>query len=177
MKKWKFCFYTVSSYEKVESFLSNMEQEGYRVENRRYQYFFIFTKSKPKKVNYFLTYSPLGSSLSMYDLENNLKGNIGASQAVKEGFEAPGIYRICKTDEDLIPLRRERDFILKKHCINKCVALFLSGVVLETIFIIYKESIINWWMHLLLSLPILISSIYYFIEMCIIKKKMRFVMN
>lgn len=139
MEKWKFFIYPVWNFDKIELFLSNMEKEGYRVEKRRFIYFFKFKKVISKDVKYLLTYSPLGGAISMNDLEMHLKKKIKANIILKESFEAPAVYRISNIDNDISEAKRKRNCILREICKNKA---FWSGLFILCIGLIcglFKE--------------------------------------
>lgn len=174
MKKWKFCFYTAANYEKAELFLAKMEIDGYRLEKRRLIYFFKFKEASKKDVKYFLIYSPVGSNVTMYDLEMQLQKEYNASIVVEQGLEAPKIYRICNTDKQLSSIKNKRNILLKRECVNKCVTTFLFALVMEFLFITFKGHIgNNWLIHLALTLPIAAFSIYNFIDFLLLSRKNR----
>ena len=125
MGKWKFFVYPVWNFDKIESFLSKMEKQGYKVEKRRFSYFFKFKKANSKDVRYLLTYSPLGGSISMNNLEMQLKNKYMANIIIKGSFEAPAVYRISDTTNDISDVKIERNCILCDICKNK---IFWSGL-------------------------------------------------
>ena len=174
MKKYRFCFYAISNFEKAEHFLSSMEENGYRVNKICFNFFYSFIKVKPKKVNYFLTYSPLGSSLSMHILEMQLKGNkaFNSSLLIKEKFESPAVYRICNIEEDLSILKNQRNNILRKICISKGLSSFLGLVLMGFLFVPSKQIFMgNWLLCLLLTFPLVYFLMYYLIQFLLLSKK------
>lgn len=174
MKKYKFCFYTVSNFEKVEKFLSVMEENGYRVDKIHCNYFYSFIKVKPKKVHYFLTYSPLGSSLSMYGLEMKLKEKkaFNSSLLIKEKFESPAVYRICNIEEDLSILKNQRNNILRKICISKGLSSFFGLVLIEFLFILSKQIFTeSCLLCLLFTFPLVCFSMHYLTQFLLLSKK------
>lgn len=161
MKKWKFCYYTMLNYEKVERFLSKMESEGYILDSRRFFYFFKFRKIKPKQVDYFLTFSPSGGSISMYDVEHCLKSECGAALVVSNAFQAPAIYRVCDLNKDLHSLRSSRNSILRQIYLRQSIGCFCATTFWELLFFVLKNYISeNWIAHLLLTIPVFVFAVY-----------------
>lgn len=175
MSKLKFCFYTMRSFEKVEHFLENMENQGYILKRKVLFYLFLFKKTKPKHVNYFLSFSPSGGSISMHDLETRLKGELHAAILLKGNFFFPSIYRICDTNKDLLPFKKERNSILKQICVHQIIISLIGGLLIEFPFIVFKEFISgNWALHLLLHIPVLHVLLYNLVSYIVIRKKYQY---
>lgn len=172
--KIKFCFYSMRSFEKLERFFQAMESDGYILKRKLPFYLFLFKKTKPKQVDYFLTYSPSGGSLSMLDLETRLKREYNASVLRKGGFLSPSIYRICDTNQDLSLLKKERNSVLKQICVKQILISLIGGALIELPFLIFKNYMSeNWALHWLIHIPILQVLLYNLLSYFMLKRKCR----
>ena len=174
MKKRKLCFYPIWNYEKLESFLCEMESNGYRVEKRKLLYFFDFKKVVPKKTDYFLTFTHLGDSITMYPLEMELKRRYNASLSIDSSFEAPAIYRVCNsnapTSHGLLNLRKERNKILERICIKDAALSFSIFVIFMLVCAIFgnlREFLIS----LFFTVPFFLTFLYKFTGAMLLRKK------
>lgn len=90
---WKFLFYTLLSYDRLDSRLAEMEAAGYRVDRVVLNHFFRFTKSAPKNTSYYLTYlfpKEWGLGEQQYELQRNYNAN-----DIKCSFSSVELLRIC----------------------------------------------------------------------------------
>lgn len=130
---WRFRFYSQWNYEKVEAWLGQMEENGWRLAEVRANYFFRFQKAAPSNAKYIFTYTFL-KEYGMIDCEQQLKREFSAN-AVAGRFCAASVYRICKGERDLSGVITFRRNYLK-HVLRKKLllvslfsALFLLYVV------------------------------------------------
>lgn len=114
-----FRFFPQWKYGEVESWLSNMEQSGYRLSNIVCFWFFEFAETNPRNTRYIFLYD-LNREIAMYDCEHELKMN-GATQIATDDITTTMVYRITNPNyvfDDIIQFRQrylEHVFVRKMH--------------------------------------------------------------
>lgn len=105
---WKFYFYPQWNYEKTESWLSLMEQNGYRLERVIFYWWFYFVEAAPKTTRYIFTYNFLKEN-AMIESEYILRSRYGATQIRSGDIFYVTLYRItCTFDPSEILYVREK---------------------------------------------------------------------
>ena len=92
-------FQPIWKFEEIEEQLTALEESGWRLNKIKGLRCFEFVKSKPKTVQYFLTYSITREKLNMNIIENSLVQNFGANQikgTLLEGLSGTSVFRITK---------------------------------------------------------------------------------
>ena len=95
-------FQPIWKFKKIEKQLTALEESGWRLNRIKGLRCFEFVKSKPKTVQYFLTYSITREKLNMNIIENSLVQNFGANQikgTLLEGLSGTSVFRITKQEE------------------------------------------------------------------------------
>lgn len=117
----------------IEKALKEMEQQGKRVTNVKYSYYFTFKESSPKEMNYFLSYKSFrGQSMGLcdYALESKHKAN---AIDTKQCYYA--LYRTKEEKDKLSLLYEVRMDYIKKVLLEKALtALFVSLIFLFVLF-------------------------------------------
>ena len=116
-------FQPVWRFEEIEKQLTSLEENGWRLNKIKGLRCFEFVKSKPKTVQYFLTYSITREKLNMNIIENSLVQNFGANQikgTLLEGLSGTSVFRITK-QEELTEQSDNRDIIIQHYLFKKVV--------------------------------------------------------
>ena len=173
MKKWMFRYYSLFNYDNIEDFLSDMESHGYRLESRRFLYFFKFKKVAPRRVKYVLAFDPPGST-QMIDIEHHIKKEYSATQVTKANIGSPAIYRICDDNCDIADVRARRNTNLLRNCRNCSLALFMFSI-LGVILFFTNSSVIqkkfDWLILLAVFWGSMLLSVYYLVGCAFLRKK------
>lgn len=114
---WKFYFYPQWNYEKAESWLSLMEQQGYRVEKVIFYWWFYFVDAKPKTTRYIFTYNFLKEN-AMIETEYILRSDYKATAIQSGDIFFVTLYRITGTF-DLSEILCVREKYIKHVLIKK----------------------------------------------------------
>lgn len=123
----KLIWFPIWKIDELENKLSEYEEEGYRVSEIKYSYFYYFKKVEPKKTNYYISYV-MTRDESMFACERYVKGS---QIPIKYCF-----YSLCRTGEDeekMKFIRSARMDYIKSVLIQKmlfCFALFLMFLLL-----------------------------------------------
>ena len=129
----KFFFFPLWKVEKIEKALSNMEQNGWRLDKISFFNCFHFVESSPKKTSYFFTYKLIKEN-GMADIEHFLKSKLGANPvngAPAAILHSVYVYRIA-SDADLEKLWFYRNIYLQ-HLVGQQILL---GLFLPILFIL-----------------------------------------
>lgn len=138
----RFIFYPIWKLNLIDSYLSEMESNGFRLTNVKYRYFFTFTNSAKKDVKYFTTvYFPHENISSMFLCEdmlvsNKFNANKVASSDCKEFYRITGEYR------DIEKLNKMRKNIIHSLCVKRLVLwmfLFILFAIINALAIIYNH--------------------------------------
>lgn len=116
-------FQPIWKFEEIEKQLTALEENGWRLDKIKGFRCFEFVKSKPKTVQYFLTYSITREKLNMNIIENSLVQNFGANQikgTLLEGLGGTSVFRITKQAE-LTEQSDNRDIIIQHYLFKKVV--------------------------------------------------------
>ena len=116
-------FQPIWKFEEIEKRLTALEESGWRLNKIKGLRCFEFVKSKPKTVQYFLTYSITREKLNMNIIENSLVQNFGANQikgTLLEGLSGTSVFRITK-QEELTEQSDNRDIIIQQYLFKKVV--------------------------------------------------------
>jgi len=116
-------FQPIWKFKKIEKQLTALEESGWRLNRIKGLRCFEFVKSKPKTVQYFLTYSITREKLNMNIIENSLVQNFGANQikgTLLEGLSGTSVFRITK-QEELTEQSDNRDIIIQHYLFKKVV--------------------------------------------------------
>lgn len=116
-------FQPIWKFEEIEKQLTALEESGWRLNKIKGLRCFEFVKSKPKTVQYFLTYSITREKLNMNIIENSLVQNFGANQikgTLLQGLSGTSVFRITKQAE-LTEQLNDRDIILQHYLLKKVV--------------------------------------------------------
>ena len=119
-------FQPIWKFEEIESQLTVMEENGWRLNKIRGLRCFEFVKSTPKTVQYFFTYSLTREKLNMNLIENSLVQQFNANQikgTLLDGLGLTSVYRITKQVE-LTEQANDRDIILQHYLFKKVCFLF-----------------------------------------------------
>ena len=141
-----FYFYTQWNYEKVESWLSAMEQKGFRLVTNKWCWWFLFTRSKPRTTNYLFLYNFIKES-AMLPYEFELRSKYSANQIKSVGtvFYAT-IYRITDLNQDLSYIIQFRNHYLRHVFIQKifCASLLFVPCILGALFTVQSAVAIDY---------------------------------
>ena len=74
----KFFFFPLWNVEKIENELTQLEQNGWRLDRISFFHCFHFVEASPKKTSYFFTYKLIKEN-GMADVEHYLKSKLGAN--------------------------------------------------------------------------------------------------
>ena len=116
-------FQPIWKFEEIEKQLTALEESGWRLNKIKGLRCFEFVKSKPKTVQYFLTYSITREKLNMNIIENSLVQNFGANQikgTLLESLSGTSVFRITK-QEELTEQSDNRDIIIQHYLFKKVV--------------------------------------------------------
>lgn len=154
----KFFFYSLWNCEKVEKFLNQMEQEGFRLEIVFANYFFQFKKSSPKTVEYVYSYAFLKNA-ELYHDESEIRRVYNADIIPTRLFSNTRIHRITKLNdiklyEDLKTFNFVRDVYFRKGLIQRAVLLVMLIIGSASAYLKFCWSIFLYISILLLCLII-----------------------
>ena len=132
--------------EDIESALSRLEQEGWRLDKISGFRKFEFVKATPKNTTYFFTYWM--RERDMYDYEASLRREYKALPIMIKGANTMRIHRIPE-DVDLTPYKRPRNFFLRYLVLQyvwggllfmalSIVGILLSNTVAELVLISFS---------------------------------------
>ncbi|MBQ8783134.1 MAG: DUF2812 domain-containing protein [Clostridia bacterium] len=119
-------FHPIWKLEEIEKELSDLEENGWRLNRIHGIRNFEFVKSKTKITKYFFTYSLPRERINMYDIENTLKQEYNATKI--EGNGTVNFYRITD-DVELEQQRKDRNIILQ-YILRKRLILHLLLVLI-----------------------------------------------
>lgn len=168
---WKFHFYPQWMYRKTEQWLSNMEQQGYRLETVKCLFFFKFSHTRAKDVQYIFTYLfPKDYNIEYFNDVKTIK-NFNGKKIITKGFCGPDIYRFDNKKVDLTHLKMRREEYLKKVFIKKIffslfmflpaqICLYLNNYFIDRTVIFL----------LVLTIPFGFSLAYYIVGLCALRK-------
>ena len=134
----KFFFFPLWKVEKIEKALSNMEQNGWRLDRISFFNCFHFVESPPKKTSYFFTYKLIKEN-GMADIEHFLKSKLGANPvngAPTAILHSVYVYRIA-SDADLEKLWFYRNIYLQ-HLVGQQILLGLFLPILSILLLIIQ---------------------------------------
>ncbi len=157
----KFIFFPIWKIDELENTLKEMENQGYRLDYIKYSYWFYFKESKPKEMNYFLSYKSFrGQSMDNCDsaIESNHNGHI-----INHTYSYYRIYRSTDKSDNLKLLYGVRqDYIL--HIISEefFIALFIFSISFIVSLLTMKiNDTVSMIFMLFLSFISLFFTIYY----------------
>ncbi len=128
----KIIFFHLWEIESLEKHLENMEQDGFRLENIKYSYCFYFKESKPKQMQYFLSYNSKVPSMGSCDYALESKHN---ANQIKSKLCSFTIYRTKEPKENLSFLYEVRlDYIKAKLFEKALTSLFVTILFLAISF-------------------------------------------
>ena len=116
-------FQPVWKFEEIEKQLTSLEENGWRLDKIKGFRCFEFVKSKPKTVQYFLTYSIAREKLNMNLIENTLVQKFNGNEirgTLLDGLGGTSVFRITKQAE-LTEQLNNRDIILQHYLFKKVV--------------------------------------------------------
>lgn len=125
----KFIFNPIWKIDKTEEKLSMLEENGYRLINVKFNYWFYFKKSKKRNASYFCSFSD-GRGLSMINWETSISSNCSAQQ-IDTKFTSLNYFRVTKDNskDDLLFLKETReDFMKSKLKELIYILVFLSSL-------------------------------------------------
>ena len=134
----KFFFFPLWKVEKIEKALSNMEQNGWRLDRISFFNCFHFVESPPKKTSYFFAYKLIKEN-GMADIEHFLKSKLGANPvngAPVAILHSVYVYRIA-SDADLEKLWFYRNIYLQ-HLVGQQILLGLFLPILSILLLIIQ---------------------------------------
>lgn len=106
MKKLLFC--SLCDVEKTERILHNYELNGWRLKNVKFSLLFEFVESKPKDVEYIITYDITNDNRkTMYEYEHKLLSEHSANEIPTE-FCGIYVYRVTGSNRDFDELKAYR---------------------------------------------------------------------
>ena len=116
-------FQPVWKFEEIEKQLTALEESGWRLNKIKGLRCFEFVKSKPKTVQYFLTYSITREKLNMNLIENTLVQKFNGNEirgTLLDGLGGTSVFRITKQAE-LTEQLNNSDIILQHYLFKKVV--------------------------------------------------------
>ena len=116
-------FQPIWKFEEIEKQLAALEESGWRLDKIKGFRCFEFVKSKPKTVQYFLTYSITREKLNMNLIENTLVQKFNANEirgTLLDGLGGTSVFRITKQVE-LTEQSDNRDIIIQHYLFKKVV--------------------------------------------------------
>ena len=152
-------FQPIWKFEEIEKQLTALEESGWRLNKIKGLRCFEFVQSKPKTVQYFLTYSITREKLNMNIIEDSLVQNFGANQikgTLLEGLGGTSVFRITK-QEELTEQSDNRDIIIQHYLFKKVVfgiilffLLLLHQIVLSFVEVLMRR--VSRWICIRLSI-------------------------
>lgn len=125
----------------LDSFLSSMEKEGYRLVGTSWFGLMYFQKSAPKTVRYFCTY-PCLKNLSMNGIENELRSKYRANP-IPTGIGTRQIHRITDIDANLTELNELRRKSLLRVILERLFfAVLLPIAVVVIAFSVHMDALL-----------------------------------
>ncbi len=128
----RFFFYPQWNYRKAEVWLEQMENNGYRLVDVYFFWWFRFVKSSPKQTRYLFTYNFLKETYMM-DIEHALKDAKYRAQCIAPNrLFSVTIFRILNVEADLTEIESLRQKYLKHVVCQKLLLscfFFLSGFI------------------------------------------------
>ena len=122
----KFIPFTLWQIEKIEKYLEEMEQGGYRLEKIKYSHFFYFKKSEPKQMRYFLSLKSFkGISMGSYDYALLSTHN---ANPIESRMCSYTMYRTRDSEEDLWLLYAARLEHIRIKLLGSVLAMLLLTV-------------------------------------------------
>ncbi len=134
----KFIFNPLWKTDKTEEKLSQLERNGYRLINVKFNYWFYFKKSEKRNVSYFCSFSD-GRGLTMTNWESSICSNYSA-QKIDTKFTSLNYYRVTKDNskDELLFLRETKeDFMKSKIKELVFILIFLSLLFVFLCFLIH----------------------------------------
>ena len=126
----KFFFYFIWKSDKLETFLNEMEEKGFRLDHVSFRYFFSFKRAKPKSVRYVDAYTFMkdcGMMQYSYDIRRNNAADI--VPVYHSGLMQ--IHRVPDRQADLSDFETGRNRYMRGVLLQKIVFLLfiLMGAV------------------------------------------------
>lgn len=103
----KFYFYPTWQCERLEKYLSRMEDHGYRLISIYFQYFLLFSRCEPKHARYFCTFTCL-KEVSMNGIEYELRSRCHANPIPTHASPCMNLHRITDMQVDLSAFKEAR---------------------------------------------------------------------
>ena len=126
-------FFSLWNIEKLEQKLKKAEQDGYRIVKVRCSYWFVFKRSEPKDVNFFLSiksFKGKGMGFCDYALISEHCAN-----EINEKLCYYSLYRTAQSQNMLKLVSEMRMDYIRKLLLEKSLTAFALSVVL--IFLLY----------------------------------------
>lgn len=167
----KVIFFPLWRIEKLESYLENMEQQGYRLDNIKYSYCFFFKQSIPIQMQYFLSYKSFrGQSMGCCDYA--LTSRYGANN-IKSKLSFYTMYRTKEQKDRLSLLYEVRlDYIRVKLLEYALTSMFCALIFIVTLTAQLIQSSYNglWFLCIVVAICVCMT-VYYFYGYCKQRKK------
>ena len=124
----KFIPFPLWKIEKIEKYLEEMEQDGYRLEKIKYSHFFYFKKSESKQMRYFISLKSFrGISMGSYDYSLLSTHN---ANPVESKMCSYTMYRTRDSEEDLWLLYAARLEHIRIKLLGSALAMLLLTAIL-----------------------------------------------
>lgn len=112
--------YSLWNCERLEKYLSDMEERGFRLNSVQFYYFFHFKKSQPRKVRYVYSYW-FGREIELYDAEVALRRDLRAATIPCNNSAGMHIHRIPDTNADVSLFQTMRTEYFKRGLLKRIV--------------------------------------------------------
>lgn len=142
-----FRFYFIWKSEKLETFLSKMEENGFRLDYVSFRYFFTFRRAKPKSVRYVYSYTFL-RDCEIMQYEYDIRRQYAADVVPVYHSGLMRIHRIPDSQADLSDFEAKKNRYMRRVLRQK--VFFLLSVLLGTVcgFLVSERTM---WVFLLLA--------------------------
>lgn len=153
----KFIYTPLWNIEQTEKILAEMEANGYRLDRVKYNHWYYFKETKPKYINYFLSYKTyIGEDMGTYDY--SLVSQYHA-QEINETFSSYTIYRTSVKREKLNFIIGARMDYIKSVILRN---IFINLIILAPLLFVFILSDILYQKVLfgILSFVMILSTLY-----------------
>ena len=157
----RFIFFPIWKYRDLETRLQLFEEQGWRLENIRFSYLFVFKKSMPKKVDYVFYHRmakdgrwDLSQKMIEYALSMLSEHNATKISTKSTFYE---VYRITANDSDLSEYKTFRSEYLNHVLLQYLIISSFSPIVGLGIFLAGLFQHIPLWGMILSGIYLLFS--------------------
>ncbi len=133
----KFIFAPLWRTDKTEETLINIEKNGYRLINVKFNHWFEFKECKPKKTNYICTFTD-SRGMSMDNWDNSLLTQYNAEK-ISSKYTMLNYYRVPNPKHDLSFLKETKEDFMKNKTIEISFIFAFYFAIMLFLFILEKS--------------------------------------